>query len=155
MVSSPGGDRGEGASGARRGVLARPGVLLLLWYAVGGGLPDPYRAWVLHDVSCDHWVLRHFLRAFVQISLIAPLLYIVVPGPVWVRACSVLLGVLVGMQYSLWFLDGSVERRARRAGYSPQAVQAARRALHAEELAAEEARYAARWRGGQPGPEGR
>jgi hypothetical protein len=60
----------------------------------------------------------------------------------------VLLGFLVGMQYALWFLDGSVQRRASRAGYSPEQVKAARDALHADELAAAEARYAARWRDG-------
>lgn len=124
----------------------RPGPHLLVWYVLGGGLPLRYREWVLHDVSCDRWMLRHFARAFLQISVIAPLLFVVVPGPVWVRACAVLLGYLVGMQYSLWFLDGSVERRAGRAGYPPEAVRAARDALHAEEIAAAEARYVARWR---------
>jgi hypothetical protein len=120
---------------------------------LGGGLPPRYREWVLHDVSCDRWALRHFVRAFVQIGLIAPLVFVVVPGPVWARACAVLLGLLVGMQYALWFLDGSVQRRASRAGYSPEDVKAARDALHAEELAAAEARYVARWRGGEPGAE--
>jgi len=132
-------------------VPARPSVPLLAWYLLGGRLPARHREWVLHDVSCDRWVLRHFVRSFVQISLIAPLLYLVVPGPVWVRACAVLLGLLVGMQYALWFLDGSVERRAARAGWPPEAVKAARDALHAEELAAAKARYEARWRGGRPG----
>jgi hypothetical protein len=132
-------------------------VLWLLWYVLGGGLPDRYREWVLHDVSCDRWALRHFARAFLQIGLIAPIVFAVMPGPVWARAGAVLLGLLVGMQYALWFLDGSVERRASRAGYPPEAVKAARDALHAQELAAAEARYIARWRTGhtgQPGPGG-
>lgn len=130
--------------------MARPGVPWLAWYLVGGGLPGRYREWVLHDVSCDRWALRHFVRSVVQISVIAPLVFAVVPGPMWARGCAVLLGFLVGLQYALWFLDGSVERRAARAGYSPAEVRAARDALHAEELAAAEARYVARWRGGRP-----
>jgi len=134
------------------GVPVRPGPVLLAWYTFGGGLPARYREWVLHDVTCDRWVLRHFARAFVQVGVLAPVLYLAVPGPVWVRACAVLLGLLVGMQYALWFLDGSVERRAARAGYSPAEVQAARDALHADEIAAAEARYAERWRSGPTPP---
>jgi hypothetical protein len=130
------------------GVPGRPGLLWIVWYVLGGGLPARHREWVLHDVSCDRWALRHFLRAFAQISVAAPIVYVVMPGPVWARACAVLLGFLVGMQYSLWFLDGSVERRARRAGYPPEAVKEARAALHAEESAAAEARYVERWRNG-------
>lgn len=125
----------------------------MLWYVFGGALPARYREWVLHDVSCDRWALRHFARSFVQISLIAPVLFLIVPGPIWARGCAVLLGFLVGMQYALWFLDGSVERRAARAGYSPEAVRAAREALHAEELAEAKARYLARWRPEDAGPD--
>jgi hypothetical protein len=119
-----------------------------LWYALGGGLPARYRAWVLYDASCRTWVLRHFVRAFVQVGVIAVPVVLLVPGPLWVRLTALLLGLLVGLQYALWFLDGSVERRVRRAGYPPGALQAARDELRAEERAAAEARYAARWRPG-------
>jgi hypothetical protein len=124
----------------------RPGPLRWLWYAFGGGLPARYRAWVLHDASCDTWMLRHFIRAFVQMSLVAVPVVILVPGPVWIRLAAILLGWLVGLQYAMYFVDGSVERRVRRAGYPPGAAQAAREELHADERAAAAARYAARYR---------
>ncbi|GAA5150042.1 hypothetical protein GCM10023321_14860 [Pseudonocardia eucalypti] len=126
----------------------RPGPLRWLWYALGGGLPLRYREWVLHDASRDRWVLRHFLRAAVQISLVSIPILLLVPGPMWVRLSALLLGALVGLQYALWFVDGSVERRIRKAGYPPGAAQAARDALHAEERAAAAARYAARYQSG-------
>lgn len=130
----------------------RPGPLRWLWYAVGGGLPSRYREWVLYDASCDRWALRHFVRAALQMSLVAPPVLLFVPGPLWVRMAALLLGWLVGLQYALWFVDGSVERRVRRAGYPPGAVQQARDALHADEKAAAAARYAARYRSGADGP---
>ena len=126
----------------------RPGPLRWLWYAFGGGLPARYREWVLHDVSCDTWMPRHFIRAFVQMSLVAVPVVLLVPGPLWIRLAAILLGWLVGLQYAMYFVDGSVERRVRRAGYPPGAAQAARDELHAEERAAAAARYAARYRPG-------
>jgi hypothetical protein len=132
----------------------RPGPVRWLWYALGGRLPARYRRWVLHDASCDTWALRHFLRAAVQIAVVAPVLLLVVPGPLWVRLCALLLGALVGMQYALWFVDGAVERRVRAAGYPPGAAQQAREALHAEERAAAAARYAARFRPGTTASDG-
>ena len=126
----------------------RPGPLRWLWYAFGGGLPARYRAWVLHDASCDTWMPRHFIRAFVQMSLVAVPVVLLVPGPLWIRLAAILLGWLVGLQYAMYFVDGSVERRVRRAGYPPGAAQAARNELHAEERAAAAARYAARYRPG-------
>jgi hypothetical protein len=128
-----------------------PGPLRWLWYAFGGGLPARYRGWVLHDASCDTWMLRHFIRAFVQMSLVAVPVVILVPGPLWIRLAAILLGWMVGLQYAMYFVDGSVERRVRRAGYPPEAAQAARDELHAEERAAAAARYAARYRSGGTG----
>jgi hypothetical protein len=101
---------------------------------------------VLHDSSCRTWQLRHFARAFVQMSLVAVPVLLLVPGPLWVRMLSILLGWLVGLQYALFTMEGSVEHRVRKAGFPAGAAQAARDELHAEERAAEAARYAARYR---------
>lgn len=138
--------------GEGRGVTPprRPSPLRWFWYALGGGLPLEYREWVLHDASCDSWVLRHFVRAFIQIAVVAAPIVLLAPGPGWVRLSALLLGVLVGLQYALWFVDGSVERRVRKAGYPPGAAEVARNELHAEERAAAEARYIARYRPDHP-----
>ena len=128
----------------------RPSPPRWVWYALGGSLPSEYREWVLHDASCDTWVLRHFVRAFIQIAVVAAPIVLLVPGPAWVRVSALLLGVLVGLQYALWFVDGSVERRVRKAGYAPGAVEVARNELHAVERAETEARYIARYRPDPP-----
>jgi hypothetical protein len=95
-------------------------------------------------------VLRHFVRATVQIAVVAPAIVLLVPGPLWLRLCTLLLGALVGLQYALWFVDGSVERRVRRAGYPAGAAQAARDQRTAAQRAAAEARYTDRYRRPRP-----
>src|SRR4051812_43787728 len=97
----------------------RPGPLRWLWYAFGGRLPRPYREGVLHDATCRTWRLRHLLRSFVQVSLLAIPIIVFIPGPLWVRLVALLLGWLVALQYSLFIMDGSVEHRVRAAGYPP------------------------------------
>jgi hypothetical protein len=94
-------------------------------------------------------VLRHFVRACVQIAAVAPLILFLVPGPSWVGLASLLLGALVGLQYALWFIDGSVERRVRRAGYPPGEAQRARERRTRDEREAIEARYASRYQSEQ------
>jgi len=115
---------------------------------MGGGLPARYREWILRDATRDGWRLRQFLRAFLQmLPMVVPIL-LLVPGPLWIRLAAILLGWLVGLQYALYFVDDSVERRVLKAGYPVGAAQAARDALHADERAAAAARYAARYRSG-------
>lgn len=124
----------------------RPGPLRWLWYALGGGLPPRFRAWVLHDATCRTWQLRHFARAVVQMSPVAVPVLLLVPGPLSLRLVSILLGWLVALQYALYTMNEAVEHRVRKAGFPPGAAQAARDELHAGERAAAAARYAARYR---------
>jgi hypothetical protein len=126
----------------------RPGAARWLWYAVGGGLPPRYRDWVFQDATRDGWRPRQFLRSFVQMVPVAVPVLLLVPGPLWIRLAAILLGWLVGLQYALYFMDESVERRVLKAGYPVGAAQAARDALHADERAAAAARYAERYRPG-------
>lgn len=126
----------------------RPPPLRWLWYALGGGLPPRYRGWVLHDATCGTWQLRHFARAFVQMSLAAVPILLVSPGPVWIRLVALLLGWLVALQYALFIMQESVEHRVRKAGYPAGTAQAVRDEGHADERAEAAARYAARYRPG-------
>lgn len=127
----------------------RPGVLRWLWYALGGRLPERHREWVLHDATCRTWPIRHFVRAFVQTSLVAVPILLLVPGPLWLRGVSLLLGYGVALQYALYNMQESVEHRVRKAGYPPGTAQAVRDELNADERAAAAARYAARYRSGR------
>jgi hypothetical protein len=124
----------------------RPGVLHWLLYAYGRPLPPRYREWVLHDVTARTWVLRHLFRTTLQLLPVAVLLYLLIPGPAWVRGCAVLGGVLLGYFYSTAYIHETTEHRAVKAGY-PRGTAARRRGRHTEAERAEQARrYAERWR---------
>jgi Family of unknown function (DUF5313) len=82
----------------------RPGPVRWVLYAFGGGLPPEYREWVLYDVTGRTWVLRHLARTAVQLLPVAVALYVLIPGPAWVRGCAVLAGLLLGFFYSVAYL---------------------------------------------------
>jgi hypothetical protein len=65
--------------------LYRPGPLRWYWYAVGGRLPDRYRRWVLHDLTCRTWPLRHLARLVAQLAPVAIVLVLLLPGHLWIR----------------------------------------------------------------------
>ncbi|MFC5996320.1 DUF5313 family protein [Pseudonocardia hispaniensis] len=133
-------------AGGRAAPRPRPGLLRWLWYALGGRLPDRYRVWVLHDVSTRSWALRHLCRTAVQLSPIAVLLFLFLPGSVWVRVGGVVGGMLLGFIYSIAYMNESCEHRAVKAGYPSGSAAAAREAAHATERAASAQRYAEQWR---------
>ena len=85
----------------------RPSPFRWLLYAVGRGLPPRNREWVLYDVTTRTWVLRHLLRATVQLA----------PGSSGVRIGAVLGGLALGYFYSLAYMYETTENRAMKAGY--------------------------------------
>ncbi|WP_233575877.1 DUF5313 family protein [Saccharopolyspora rhizosphaerae] len=117
----------------------RPDPLRWTWYAFGGRLPDRYGEWVLHDVTCRTWVLRHAARSLVQIS--PGLLFLLLPGPLWIRAMAVLGGVILALWYSLSYMEHTCEYRLHKHGYPIGAGRATREAAHAEERAKKASRY--------------
>lgn len=127
----------------------RPGPARWLLYALGRSLPPEYREWVLHDVTTRTWVLRHFLRATVQLLPIAVLLYVLIPGPAWVRGCAVLAGLLLGYFYSAAYLHETTEHRALKAGYPRGTAAGVRGMGGAAEREEQERRYEERWRSNQ------
>jgi hypothetical protein len=54
-------------------------------YARGGPLPAAHREWVLHDMTCRSWWLRHLGRSLVQLVPVVAVLMLLIPGPFWVR----------------------------------------------------------------------
>ncbi|WP_306305140.1 DUF5313 domain-containing protein [Pseudonocardia sp. N23] len=126
--------------------MQRPNVLRWLWYALGGGLPDKYRAWVLYDATCRTWQYRHFARAGSQLAVITIPVLLLVPGPLWVRLTAALLGWLVALQYTMSIMDESVEHRVTKAGYAPGTAASVRDEANAEQRAEATARYNARYR---------
>jgi Family of unknown function (DUF5313) len=129
--------------------LRRPDPVQWVLYAFGRPLPPAYREWVLHDVTAPTWVLRHLSRTTVQLLPVAVLLYVLIPGPSWVRACSVLAGLLLGYFYSVAYIYETTEHRAMKAGY-PRGTAAGIRGREDDDERAEQARrYEERWRGGE------
>jgi hypothetical protein len=106
-------------------------VLRWLWYAVGGGLPAEYREWVLYDVTCRTWPLRHLVRLLVQLVPVGVLLIVLLPVPLWIRVLGVVVGSSIGLLYSFVFLYEATERRATKAGYPSGTAQVVRQEQHA------------------------
>lgn len=124
--------------------MARPNPFRWLWYAFGGRLPERYREWVLHDVTCRTWIPRHLARTLIQVS--PGLLFLLMPGPLWISAVAVLGGVFMALWYSLAYMEHTSEHRLAKHGYGIGAGRAARENAKATQRAEQAARYRATWR---------
>jgi hypothetical protein len=118
----------------------RPGILRWLWYALGGGLPERYSPWVLHDTSTRTWAVRHVLRSFVQLAVPIALVLVLVPGPFWIRGMAALGGIFLALFFSLGYMTETLENRVKRAGFPAGSAQAARDRAAAEREARESER---------------
>lgn len=122
----------------------RPNPLRWLWYAYGGRLPDRHREWVLYDITCRTWVLRHFSRSLVQVS--PGLLFLLLPGPLWIRGLAILGGVIMALWYSLAYMEHTCEHRIAKQGYPLGTGKVTREQATSAERAEQAARYRAVWR---------
>lgn len=95
----------------------RPHPLWWIWYALGGRLPRRYSPWVLHDTTTRSWVLRHMVRAVVQMSVPIGGVLLLLPGEFWIRGMAALGGLLLGMFFSVAYMPEAVEHRVKQAGY--------------------------------------
>jgi Family of unknown function (DUF5313) len=118
--------------GQAQAPVRRPDVVHWLWYALGGGLPERNRAWVLHDTTTRTWALRHVLRAFVQLAVPIALVLILVPGEFWIRGMAALGGVFLALFFSIAYMPEATESRVKRAGY-PTGTAGAIRELAAQQ----------------------
>lgn len=98
---------------------ARPNPAQWVWYALGGGLPRRLAPWVLDDVTGRGWVLRHLLRALVQLAPVVALCLLVAPVPFSFRLSAAVGGLLMGLLFSLAYMTETTEHRAVKAGYPP------------------------------------
>jgi drug/metabolite transporter superfamily protein YnfA len=97
--------------------IVRPTPHRWLWYALGGGLPERHRGWVLHDTTTGTWWLRHITRGMVQLSIPIALVMTLVPAGWGLRAAAALGGVFLAMIYSLCYMAETTENRVVKAGY--------------------------------------
>jgi hypothetical protein len=97
----------------------RPSPLQWVWYALGGGLPRDLSPWVLADTTGRTWIVRHLLRAVVQLLPVMVLCVLVVPVPLAYRLSAAVGGLLLGMFFSMAFMTETIEHRVTKAGYPP------------------------------------
>ena len=108
--------------------LRRPTLGRLIWYCYGGSLPAENHTWVLHDVTCRTWILRHFARWTMVIAPLFVAYLAVLPTPLGIRLYTGIAFSLAIYVISLVFILIDTDRRAVRAGYDhsyPQAVRTA------------------------------
>ena len=97
--------------------IVRPAPHRWLWYAVGGGLPERNRGWVLHDTTAGTWWLRHIARSLVQVAIPIALVMALLPAGWGLRAAAAGGGLALALFYSLAYMPETTENRVVKAGY--------------------------------------
>jgi hypothetical protein len=100
----------------------RPGVLAWLLYAYGRRLPPRYAQWVLHDLTCRIWFVRHLSRALAQcLPALGLLAFPASPGLLAMMVGIVVFGALF---YAMAFAWEIRDRRLYQHGFVPELVLA-------------------------------
>jgi hypothetical protein len=97
----------------------RPTPLQWVRYALGAGLPPELSPWVLADTTGRTWILRHLARALVQLAPVIVLCLLLPPVPFAYRLSAAVGGLILGLGFSLFFMEQTVEHRLVKAGYPP------------------------------------
>jgi hypothetical protein len=97
--------------------LQRPGVLHLLRYSLGGRLDRRHSSWVLHDVTCRTWLLRHVARTVLIVVPLFVTYMSLMPTSLGIRLLTGL--TFSGGLFMFSFVNALIDtdRRAVRAGY--------------------------------------
>jgi hypothetical protein len=136
------------------GPIVRPAPHRWLWYALGGGLPERHRGWVLRDTTTRTWALRHVVRTLVQLAVPIALLLAFLPAGWGLRLACAGGGLALALFYSLAYMPEAVENRVVKAGYPAGTATRVRdhagllrQQQESERKRAANARRAARYRG--------
>jgi hypothetical protein len=97
----------------------RPNPAQWVWYAWGGGLPRHLSPWVLADTTRRTWIVRHLLRAVVQVAPLMALCLLVPPVPLAYRLSAAFGGLAIALIFSMAFMTETIEHRTTKAGYPP------------------------------------
>ena len=97
---------------------AHPNPVRWLWYTFGGTLGPRYHGWVLRDNTARTRWLRQAMRGVVQIVPLATVTLAVMPSG-WLTWASIVLGLLLGLWYSVAYINQTAERRLVKDGYEP------------------------------------
>jgi hypothetical protein len=114
------------APGSSAEAIVRPAPHRWLWYALGGGLPERNRGWVLHDTTTGTWWLRHLARTMTQLAVPIALIVGLLPAPWPLRLAAAGGGVFLALIFSLAYMSETTENRVVKAGYAAGTAQAGR-----------------------------
>ncbi len=95
----------------------RPSMRQVLWYSYGGALPPRYNTWVLNDVTCSTWWLRHFARVLAVVVPLTAGFLIIVPSSAGAARFTGIAASFALVLLSILFMLIDSDRRAVRAGY--------------------------------------
>lgn len=98
--------------------IQRPRFGKIIWYCFGGTLPRENHSWVLHDVTCTTWVLRHFARWTMVVVPVFFLFITLLPTPLNIRIFVDIAVCGAIYVFALVNILVDTDRRAVRAGYS-------------------------------------
>jgi hypothetical protein len=74
---------------------------------------------VLADTTGRTWIVRHLLRAVVQLAPVLAVCVLAVPVPLSYRLSAAAGGLLLGLMFSIAFMTETIEHRVAKAGYPP------------------------------------
>jgi hypothetical protein len=95
----------------------RPNPALWLWYAFWGPLPDRYRTWVLFDITCATWVIRHIVRLLTIAALPVAAVILFLPAPLHVRVLTALVAGCGAFLFTVVWVNEATEHRLAQAGW--------------------------------------
>jgi hypothetical protein len=112
--------------------VARPRGIHLVWYALGGSLPSRHHSWVLGDLTCRTWWLRHFARTAVVVVPLLAVYLAFVPASLGIRLLTGLTFAAAGFVFSFVNILVDTDRRAVRAGHASGLAEQIRNTRAAE-----------------------
>ncbi|MEH3153800.1 MAG: DUF5313 family protein [Gordonia paraffinivorans] len=96
----------------------RPSSLQWIGYAFGRRLPEDLRDWVRDDLTGRNAYVRHLVRGMVPFVPIF-VIFMLFPGPWWLRAQMVALGLVLGLIYSAAYMKQNRAHRLEKHGLDP------------------------------------
>lgn len=105
------------ALGLESGPRVRPNPVLWVWYAYWGPLPPRHGIWVLYDVTCSTWVLRHLARILAAATPPVAAIALFLPAPGQIRGLTAFVTGAYAVLFTAVWINESTEHRLTRAGY--------------------------------------
>lgn len=96
-------------------MMTRPNPIQWLGYACGLRLPDSMREWVRRDLTGKYATPRHLVRGMVPFTPLF-VVFLLFPGPLWLRGAMVLLALLLALFYCAAFMPMNRAHRLAKHG---------------------------------------